>query len=78
MDSLGHRYDPDPAAGQVPFDTLPHPGQSIVALRTFKVPVTACSPGVVVAREGGFDFPRCCILGEGPFRTPPITYLVSP
>lgn len=77
LDSLGHRYDPDPTAGQLPFDTLLNPGQSIVAVRTFTVPVAAGAPGVVVTREGGFDFPRCCIIGEGPFRKPPITYAVS-
>ena len=78
LDSLGHRYDPHSAAGQVPFDTLLNPGQSIIAVRTFTVPVTAGAPGVVVTREGGFDFPRCCILGEGPFRRSPITYPGSP
>lgn len=77
VDSLGHRYDPNPTAGQVPFDTLLNPGQSIVAVRTFTVPVTAGAPGVVLTREGGLDFPRCCILGQGPFRKPQITFADS-
>jgi len=73
LDDNGHRHDATPSGGQPQFDTLLNPGQLIATVRTFTLP-TAGTPGVVVAREGGFDFPRCCILGEGPFRKPPITY----
>jgi hypothetical protein len=76
LDNSGHRYDANPSGGQPPFDTLLTPGQSIATVRTFTLS-PAGTPGIVVAREGGFDFPRCCILGEGPFRKPPITYSTS-
>lgn len=63
-DANGHLYParPDPAA--VPFDTLLHPGEAIVARRQFAVPATDSIAGVVVARPGAGRFPGCCVIGD--------------
>lgn len=66
VDPAGHRYDAQPVAGGVPFDTLLGPGEALVATRSFYAP-PATELEVVVAREGDLAFPRCCIIGQGPF-----------
>src|SRR5206468_1499936 len=60
----GRRFDAlaDPSA--VPFDTLLAPGQTMWARRRFVVPAGAAGLGLVIAREGGFQFPGCCIIGD--------------
>jgi hypothetical protein len=72
LDDRGNRYDPqaDPAA--VPFDVRVRAQETINTLRTFTVPTAATGIGVVIAREGGMVFPRCCIIGDGFFRKPPM------
>jgi len=75
LDSEGHRFDADPAPADVPFDTLLAPGGSVGASRNFLVPSEAHDLGVVVAREGDYAFPRCCIIGQGPFHKYPIVPL---
>ena len=74
-DVTGRRYDASPQDGQPPFDTPLGAGESITTSRTFAVPAHAAGLGVVVAREGGFGFPGCCIIGEGLFHKPPIVYV---
>jgi hypothetical protein len=76
LDSEGRRYDAEPVAG-VPFDTLLGPGEAVVASRSFRVMADASDLGVVVAREGDLAFPRCCIIGQGPFFEYPIVPLDS-
>jgi hypothetical protein len=73
-DGSGRRYDADASAGQVPFDVLLGPSESLLTTRTFEVPTGVARVGVVVARQGG-AFPRCCIIGQGPFYKWPITWL---
>lgn len=63
-DEEGRRYDPLPDAAAVPFDTLLSPSQVIPATRRFIVPAQARVAGVVITREGGGRFPRCCIVGD--------------
>jgi hypothetical protein len=75
-DTDGHRYDPTPSADEPPFDILLGPGQSLSTHRVFIVPDSVHDLGVVVTREGDFAFPRCCIIGDGPLRRPPITPLI--
>lgn len=73
-DSAGERYDASPGQGEPPFDASLAAGASILTSRSFAVRAHAVGLGVVVAREGGFGFPRCCIIGEGLFHKPPIIY----
>jgi hypothetical protein len=63
-DARGRRFDAEPDASAVPFDTLLQPGETVQASRRFSVPATAKDVGLVVAREGGFRFPGCCIVGD--------------
>jgi len=63
-DDQGHRYDPLVQSNAVPFDTLLAPHQSIMATRRFVVPAHAGPVGLVITREGGGWFPRCCIIAE--------------
>jgi len=74
-DGDGHRYNPAQSADQPPFDTLLQPGQSLSTHRIFVVPENVHALGVIVAREGDFVFPRCCIIGQGPLHKLPITPL---
>jgi hypothetical protein len=60
----GRRIDASPDNAAVPFDTLLEAEQTIRASRRFVIPLPARSVGLVVAREGGFRFPRCCIIGD--------------
>ena len=60
----GRRIDASPDHAAVPFDTLLRAGETIRATRRFVVPLAARGAGLIVAREGGFAFPRCCIIGN--------------
>lgn len=74
-DSMGRRYDPDPAPDQSPFDVALGPGASVNTERVFRVPPGARGLGVIVTREGDVPFPRCCIIGTGIFHKDPIVVL---
>ena len=74
LDGAGLRYEAEPSQGVPPFDTELLPGEYIATPRFFQVPRGATDLGVVVAREGDFGVPRCCIIGLGPFYKPPIWY----
>jgi len=75
LDGTGRRFDAEPAATETPFDVLLEPGQVVTTLRSFRVPRGSSDLGVVVAREGDLAFPRCCIIGEGPFMKWPVVRL---
>jgi len=60
----GRRFDASHDSAVVPFDTLLQPTEVIRATRRFSVPRTASDVGLVIAREGGTWFPRCCIIGD--------------
>ncbi len=60
IDSNWRRYDPLPAASQVPLDTLLQPGKSLLARRTFTVPSGSGPVSLAVDRR---DFPFCLIIG---------------
>jgi hypothetical protein len=75
LDETGRRYDPKSRQGQPPFDTLLGAGEAITTARTFRVPLDTRGLGLVITREGDFGFPRCCIIGKGPFYKAPIVYL---
>jgi uncharacterized membrane protein YccC len=60
----GRRIDALPESADVPFDTLVQPEQTIRAIRRFVVSSAARDVGLVIAREGGFRFPGCCIIGD--------------
>jgi hypothetical protein len=62
----GRRYDPIPQADDVPFDTLLEPGQSAIALRTFRVPLPVRPLDLSMVHQGGFDIGRL-IIGRSPF-----------
>jgi len=67
-DADGRRYDPEPGAAGPQFDVLLAPQETVTTSRSFSVPPNARGLGVVVAREGGYDIPQCCIIGdEGSF-----------
>ena len=74
-DGNGRRYDPEPAAGEPPFDVALGPGVSVSTRRTFRVPPGAARLGVIITREGDIPFPRCCIIGAGPFHKDPVVPL---
>ena len=63
LDDRGHRYDPVPDAGEVPFDTLLSPGQAVLAVRRFDVPAGTGHVELAVSRDGAGWFPGCCIIG---------------
>ena len=63
-DGRGQRYDPDPRTAGLPFDVRLEPLQQVSTVRDFVVPTAASEIGLVVAREGGIPFPRCCIIGD--------------
>jgi hypothetical protein len=63
-DGRGQRYDPDPRIAGLPFDARLEPLQQVSTVRDFVVPTAASDVGLVVAREGGIPFPRCCIIGD--------------
>lgn len=59
----GRRIDPLSGSG-VPFDTLLQPEENVRATRRFVVAPPARGVSLVVAREGGFRLPGCCIIGD--------------
>ena len=74
-DGQGRRYDPNPHATAVPFDTRLQPGESVVATRRFDVPRDAQGLGLVYTHEGGFPI-GWLIIGEGGwFSRPPVVRL---
>ena len=74
-DSVGRRYDPDPAPDQPPFDVELLPGAKVLTKRVFRVPRNTRGLGVIITRAGDVPFPRCCIIGTGIFHKEPIVAL---
>jgi len=64
FDDSGRRFDAQAVTNAVPFDVLLQPGQSIDTVRVFETPLDARHLGLVLAHEGGYHFPGCCIIGE--------------
>lgn len=58
------RIDARPESITVPFDTLLTAGETLWATRQFIVPRPTTTVRLVVAHEGGFRFPGCCIIGD--------------
>jgi hypothetical protein len=73
-DANGTRYDPVPDTSATPLNVQLHPMESIITTRTFKMPVGAHVPSLVIAHEGGFPI-DWFIIGGGPFRKAPIVRL---
>ena len=63
-DATGHRYDALPEPATPPFDVILAPLQALTTTRMFDVPAAAHDVGLVIAREGGGNFPGCCIIGD--------------
>lgn len=74
IDASGIRYDFMPAGGEVPFDLRLLPNETVEVTRTFKLPLGKSPVGVVIAHEGGFPI-SWFIIGDGPFKAPPIVLL---
>ncbi len=68
------RYNPVADASAVPLNVLLQPMESVVTVRTFKVPPDVPVSGLVIAHEGGFPI-DWFIIGGGPFRKEPIVRL---
>lgn len=74
-DDQGRRYPASDGSASVPLDTRLGPGESVTTECGFHVTPTARLRGLVVA-HGGFPI-RWFLLGEGPFRPPPLVRLDS-
>jgi hypothetical protein len=70
-DSSGVRYDSVDSGDDQPFDVRLLPNESVEVSRTYRLPPGTTPAGVVIAHEGGFPI-SWLIIGEGPFRPPPI------
>lgn len=65
-DPAGHRFNPDPQPGDVPFDTLLGPGEAATLSRTFRVPPVR--PLYLHTTHEGDGFPMgALIIGRSPF-----------
>jgi hypothetical protein len=73
-DSTQHRFDAVYSSSDIPFDIQLLPNESVELSRTYQLPPAATPSGVVVAHEGGFPI-SWFILGDGPFKKPPIVLL---
>ena len=73
-DSSEVRYDSVNSEEDVPFDIRLQPNESVEVSRTYRLPSAKMPTGVVVAHEGGFPI-TWLIIGDGPFKKPPIVLL---
>jgi hypothetical protein len=73
-DSSGVRYDSVHSEDDIPFDIRLLPNESVEVSRTYRLPSGTTATGVVVAHEGGFPI-GWFIIGDGPFKKPPIVLL---
>ncbi len=73
-DSSGCRYDAVHLESDLPLSVRLDPNQTVDVSRKFRLPIGRVPLGVVVAHEGGFPI-TWFIIGEGPFRKPPIVLL---
>jgi hypothetical protein len=60
----GRRIEAKAEPDQPPFDVMLGPQQSIMTLRLFLGVAAADVAAIEITREGGCNFPRCCIIGE--------------
>ena len=63
-DGRHRRFDAVLDTSNPPFDATLGPLQSLSTTRRFDVPANAKDLAVIIAREGGGNFPRCCVIGE--------------
>ncbi|MCA9990930.1 MAG: hypothetical protein H6666_18090 [Ardenticatenaceae bacterium] len=73
-DAAEHRFEAVRSAGDVAFDARLLPNEAVDVARTFRLPSGATPAGVVIAHEGGFPI-GWLIIGDGPFKKPPIVLL---
>ena len=73
-DSSEVRYDSVNSEDDIPFDIRLQPNESVEVSRTYRLPSGTMPTGVVVAHEGGFPI-TWFIIGDGPFKKPPIFLL---
>lgn len=73
-DSFGSQYDSVTSKGDIPLDIRLLPNESVEVTRTYRLPSGTTPTGVVVAHEGGFPI-SWFIIGDGPFKKPPIFVL---
>ena len=75
IDSNGRRYDPEPDATAMSFDTILQPGTSILTTRQFDVAADAQELGLIYTHEGGFPIGWFIATEGGWFQKPPIVWL---
>ncbi len=73
-DANGTRFDPRPDPADIPISVPLGPGDSVDISRTFSLPAGDPPTGLVIAHEGGFQM-GWLMIGQGPFRQPPIVPL---
>lgn len=73
-DSSGVRHDAAHSKDDIPFDIRLLPNESVAVSRTYRLPSPTRPAGVVVAHEGGFSM-GWFVIGDGPFKKPPIVLL---
>ncbi|MEI8213466.1 MAG: hypothetical protein WCI02_15065 [Planctomycetota bacterium] len=73
-DSSEVRYDSVNSEDDIPFDIRLQPNESVEVSRTYRLPSGTMPTGVVVAHERGFPI-TWFIIGDGPFKKPPIVLL---
>ena len=73
-DARGTRFDPLPDPSDIPISVALGPGDSVDISRTFALPAGDAPTGLVIAHEGGFQM-GWLMIGQGPFRKPPIVPL---
>jgi hypothetical protein len=75
-DAKGARFDPQPDPSDIPISVALGPGDSVDISRTFSLPPGDPPTGLVIAHEGGFQM-GWLMIGQGPFRQPPIVPLAG-
>ena len=75
-DASGTRFDPRPDPSDIPISVALGPGDSVDISRTFSLPPGDPPTGLVIAHEGGFQM-GWLMIGQGPFRRPPIVPLAG-
>jgi len=74
-DGQGRRYEPLLEAGEVTFDTMLQPGESISATRRFDVPRDTPNLGLIYTHQGGFPIGWLIITEGGWFQKPAVVRL---
>lgn len=75
-DAKGTRFDPRPDPSDIPISVPLGPGDSVNISITFSLPAGDPPTALVIAHEGGFQM-GWLMIGQGPFRKPPIVSLAG-